>query len=445
MATCMLNITKSLQKLTLNSAFKLKPTFLNEVNPSRIPTNEILFGTPIRGTNFFNKLPAEALWKGVTSVSNAGKKRGRGKTVSKKNMKNLNKGQIIGVGKANIIWPGLSAPIIRGKELVQQQQLPEDPDREKKLIALRDNMGSLKLPKLSPIERGWVGNKMGGRSLGPPDPIGDDKFDGFDTRVLEFKTVFNMTGNLGRKRRLSVFAVTGNGNGLAGFATGKGVEPRTAFRKAKNRSGQKLMNIKVFENRTVYHDFYCQFGKTKVFVSQRPEGHGVIAQRAIKTICQVVGIKDLHARVEGSHNVQHIVKAFFLGLLQQKEHTELAEEKQLHLVEFSKERSNFPKVLASPTKARTSQEVKGDEVMDFSMYCLGNRVILKKKKFPPFYVNFPSYKTYQKKQEKLRGQDRVRLNMLAEYGEIRSFLSEKYPECRSWKQPPKEKSEESEN
>lgn len=35
--------------------------------------------TQVRNTSFFTKHTAEQLWKGVTSVSNAGKKRGRGK------------------------------------------------------------------------------------------------------------------------------------------------------------------------------------------------------------------------------------------------------------------------------------------------------------------------------------------------------------------------------
>lgn len=195
-------------------------------------------------------MPAEALWKGITSVSNAGKKRGRGKTVSVRNIKDLNRGQVIGVGKANIVWPGLSAPIIRGKELVQQQKLPEDPEREKKLIEIRNQMGTFRYPKLSPIERGWSGAKMPGRSVGPPDPIENDNFEGFDTKVLEYKLVFNMKGNLGRKRRLSVFAVTGNKNGLAGFALTKGQDSKSAIRKAKNRAGQKLMHIKIFRNHT---------------------------------------------------------------------------------------------------------------------------------------------------------------------------------------------------
>lgn len=42
---------------------------------------------------------ADQLWKGVTSVSNAGKKQGRGKGVGKRMAKNLNRGQVIGVGE----------------------------------------------------------------------------------------------------------------------------------------------------------------------------------------------------------------------------------------------------------------------------------------------------------------------------------------------------------
>lgn len=97
--------------------------------------------------------------------------------MSKKNIKDLNRGQVIGVGKANILWPGLSAPIIRGRELVQQQQLPPDPEREQRLIQLRDKMGTHKFAKLSPIERGWSGAKLPGRSIGPPDPVGEGTHD----------------------------------------------------------------------------------------------------------------------------------------------------------------------------------------------------------------------------------------------------------------------------
>ncbi|XP_044744933.1 28S ribosomal protein S5, mitochondrial [Coccinella septempunctata] len=444
MANYLLSVTKHLQKLSLNNQHKLAPLLKKTVTLS---DNNVIFSVPSRNTNFFNKLPAESLWKGVTSVSNAGKKRGRGKTVNKRNIKDLNRGQLIGIGKANILWPGLSSPIIRGKEIIQQQQLPEDPEREKNLIKMRDQMGKTRYGKISSIDRGWTGSKMPGRSIGPPDPVNDDEtYEGFDTRVLELKTIFNMTGNLGRKRRVSVLSVTGNKKGLAGFSIGKGLEPRTAMRKSKNRAGQKLMNIKIFNNHTVNHDFFTQFGATKIIVTPKPEGYGLRCHRAIKTICEVIGIKDLYAKVEGSTNVNHITKAFFLGLIKQKSFKEIAEEKGLHVVQFSKENGYFPKVLASPTKCRTEEEIDKKEILDFKQYCLDGRVILQKKVFPPFYTKHKSWEIYLKKQENLRNQDKVRINLKVEYGEIRSFLTDKYPECRpsKWRKNKQEEVEETE-
>jgi small subunit ribosomal protein S5 len=74
------------------------------------------------------------------------------------------------------MWPGLSVPVMRGKELVKQHQLPEDTERMSKLIKMRDEMSTFKYLRLLPIERGWSGTKLPGRSIGPPDPIGEGIF-----------------------------------------------------------------------------------------------------------------------------------------------------------------------------------------------------------------------------------------------------------------------------
>lgn len=71
----------------------------------------------------------------------------------------------------------------------------------------------------------------------------------------------------------------------------------------------------------VFHDFFTAFGKTKIYVHKKNEGYGLKCHRAIKEICQAIGIKDLRAKLEGSNNLQHIVKAFFIGLLQQVNNT----------------------------------------------------------------------------------------------------------------------------
>lgn len=179
-----------------------------------------------------------------------------------------------------------------------------------------------------------------------------DTFDGFETWVLESKLVSCMTGNLGRKSRVNALVVTGNGNGLAGFSMAKAPMSKAALAKAKNRAGQRLMYIPRYKEHTgkreiksyihkitknnlhlslltfkiyykfvtifsVLHDFYTQFGNTKIFVTKMHEGYGLVCHRVIKCICEAIGIKDMHAKVEGSKKVQHIVKAFFIGLLRQ--------------------------------------------------------------------------------------------------------------------------------
>lgn len=77
-----------------------------------------------------------------------------------------------------------------------------------------------------------------------------DTFEGFDTKVLELKIVFNMKGNFGRKRRMASMVVVGNKKGLVGFAIGKAQDGRSALRKAKNRAGQKLIHVKLFRDHT---------------------------------------------------------------------------------------------------------------------------------------------------------------------------------------------------
>lgn len=152
-----------------------------------------------------------------------------------------------------------------------------------------------------------------------------------------------MTGNLGRKKGYSTFVITGNKNGLCGIAVGRAPDGRGALRLAKNRAGFKLMYIKRYKEHTgimwthqsnmhsnkpiyffyhlvcvsVYHDFFSQFGSTKVYVEQKNEGHGLVCHRAIKCACEVIGIKDIRVKVEGAMNYQHIIKAFLLGLLKQ--------------------------------------------------------------------------------------------------------------------------------
>lgn len=77
-----------------------------------------------------------------------------------------------------------------------------------------------------------------------------DSFDGFDSKVLEFKLVSHMTGNLGRKVTFSCMMCVGNGRGLVGTANAKATMGATAVRKV--RAAGDLPSVGLAAYHTVY-------------------------------------------------------------------------------------------------------------------------------------------------------------------------------------------------
>jgi len=417
----LINLSLQFSKLSLSNNTYCVKNFLSQHNLLKSYVQPTLISWRL-SHSFFSRLPAEKIWKGVTSVSPAGRRKGRGKGSSRRIAKDLNRGQVIGVGKKNMLWPGLNAPIIQGREVLRQQELPPDENREKRLFELRDKFSSRRRYKIHPLERGWSGTKLHGRSLGAPDPVGDETFKGFDSRVLQFRVVSHMHGQRGRVRHFTSIVVIGNKNGLGGFALGKSQAGQSAAKIAKNKAA-KVLRYFERDNNTVVHDFYTEYGPIRIFVERRPEGFGLVCHRAIKAICEVIGIKDLYAKTEGStSNISCLVRAFFIGLMKQKSLKEIANEKGLHIVKLEDRCDNFPKIVASPEKCRTEEEIEPNELCDFEIHLHKGRVVEERKKFQPFYINFPSYIKEMKDREKTRNHRNVRIHLLAKYDALKSFV-----------------------
>jgi len=398
-----------------------------------LPVVQPVAVTSVRHVGFYNKLPAHKLWASSSGTSNAGKKKGRSRG-RKQRIKNLNRGQIMGVGKVNMVWPGLNAPVVEGQTVMKIARLP---DKEKEESA--QQKVSIKRRKLNPLERGWSGVKMGGRSIGPPDPVGDQTFEGFDTIVLEAKQVCTMTGNLGRRRNFSVFVVTGNGKGCVGFGLAKSQVASAAISRAKKRAAQQLFYMDRYKEHTVLHDFNTEFGLSRMTVQKKPPGHGLVCHRAIASICKVCGIKDIYVKVfRVPKNYQNVTKAFFLGLLRQQRYEDLAAEKGLHLVEVSKDRLDLPVVLASPPTLRKAHEVDATESRDMTVHVLKGKLPLLKTREPPVKFH-PGWEWHLRKQQHKRIIAPKQYQLTKEYGFVRSHLWDKFPECHrvQWQDPSK--------
>jgi len=411
---------------------------------------------PARQSSFYKSGGSDELWKTMAGVSQQGKKRGRAKNTMQK--KDLNRGQRLGYGKAKIAWPVLvqkTTGTQKGRGETEKGIVAMDDgiyDRYKEALEeerKKNSYGNRGKKFTHPLDRGWAGGRPLGRKFGPPLATNKEvTFDNFETILLEFKTVYHMTGNLGRVRRNSILMCTGNGQGAVGFtvSAGKYGQNQKALRKAVNKAGLRMVYVDRHEDRTVYHDFYTQFGQSKIFVQQQPPGYGIRAHRAIKAICQMCGIKDLYAKCEGSLNVQNVVKAFVLGLLRQRTHQALADEKQLHLVEMRKESDYYPRVVASPSdgKVRTQEEIDHNEILDFEMISFeGHKPQWRPgqsggpEKGNPWEMS-PGWGKHMRRNYAAQASNSVRRRMRIEkgpqWGSVSSHLYQKYPECveRDW-------------
>lgn len=357
----------------------------------------------------------------------------------------------MGFGEARVSFPGLTTPVLakdKRKEKIGEISDERFQQYEEKWAEIQTQVGTKRgsmLTTQTPLERGWTGSSPQGKRFGPPTlkslDSDENEWKNFDSVLLEQSTLTKMTGQMGRVRSIRMLMAVGNGNGTAGFSltrcrTGRGPG---VIQKAINKAGQKLITVPLYENRTVYHDFFSNFGRTKVMVQQKPPGHGIVAQRVIKSLCELIGIKDLEAKVDSStRNYLHITKAFMLGLMRQRTHQELADEKRLHLVEFREENDNFPMVVATPEngEVRTQEEIEPNEILDFEMISFDGQLPFYRKEPPLFYTRLPVWEISQKKKKPFKHHEEQTLQMMVEQGRVASHLTDKFPECvPKWQEP----------
>lgn len=298
--------------------------------------------------------------------------------------------------------------------------------RLEKLYASRDANRNTKRRRFDASEHGFSGSKMAGRRIEPPEPIGSQQFINFQSYVLRFERK-HILSTLGRVPRTTCTVASGNGNGILGIATSQTTDSKLAPLKAQQRSVKHLMHFKLSDERTIFHDFFTQLGHTKIYVFRRPEGYGLRTHRVIAILCKLIGIKDLTAKIEGSSNPLNVARAFTLGLLQQKTHDQLAEEKKLFLVKISA--SGFPIIVGTPSHCRTSDQISPDENLDVRQHVFNGKIVHHVQRFESRWINTPGYKTFLKKQEKRRSMEIVRKNTLFHYGELRSHYTDQYPEA----------------
>lgn len=133
------------------------------------------------------------------------------------------------------------------------------------------------------------------------------------TRVIDVNRTTKVTKG-GDLTNFTAMVVVGNGDGVIGFGTGKAAEVGPAIDKAYKKAARSLVYVNRFENHTIYHEVKGKYCKTLCNMFPAPSGDGIVANSTVEAICQLAGIKNIKAKIHGSHHPHNTVRAVFAAL-----------------------------------------------------------------------------------------------------------------------------------
>ena len=122
----------------------------------------------------------------------------------------------------------------------------------------------------------------------------------FDEKVVQISRVSKKTKG-GNKMGFTALVLIGNGNGKVGVGLGKAKDVSSAIQKAISRAKETLIEVPI-TGATIPHEVSMKFKSAKVLMKPAPVGSGIIAGGTVRDVVELVGIKDISAKMLGSNN-----------------------------------------------------------------------------------------------------------------------------------------------
>jgi small subunit ribosomal protein S5 len=107
--------------------------------------------------------------------------------------------------------------------------------------------------------------------------------------------------------------VVGDGKGRIGIGRGKAREVPVAIQKSLENARKNMRHV-VLKGETLHHEITAKHGATRVFMKPASEGTGIIAGGAMRAVFEVLGIKNVLAKIGGSANPVNVVRATLKAL-----------------------------------------------------------------------------------------------------------------------------------
>ena len=134
----------------------------------------------------------------------------------------------------------------------------------------------------------------------------------FDERVIQVNRVSKKTKG-GNRMSFSVLVVVGDKKGRVGVGLGKARDVSSAIRKAAAYAKKHLITVPIVRG-TIPYDVLIKRGAAKILLKPAPEGSGVIAGGAVRSVVEAAGIRNISSKVLGTKNQASNVYASLAAL-----------------------------------------------------------------------------------------------------------------------------------